>query len=307
MRVGESQKEVRGLPMALKVKEGSRKAQGMSTWLFVLVLGALGSPAGEVRADDKQACLDAYALGQRLQRAEEFIEARRQLRTCASSTCPAFVQADCARWLSEVEAAIPSVVLSARTPDGRDVIKVEVTMDGRSLLDHLDGKSVELDPGVHELVFKSDGFRPEQREVVIKTAEQNRKVEVVLHPLASATEPASGRDTPKTQRDGAIPVSTYAIGALGLLGWTGFTYFAIEHKGQIDDLEACEPTCPTSDVNDASATRTFAFASLAVGVAATGITVYLVVDGSEPEPTPDVSVSVMPYSNGAAATLGGSF
>lgn len=280
------------------------------TWSIAslaLVLGMVGFPADEAMADDKQACLDAYASGQRLQRAEEFLEARRQLRTCARAVCPAFVQADCARWLGEVEAAIPSVVLSARTPDGQDVIEVDVTMDGRPLLAALDGKSVDLDPGVHELVFESEGYRPERREVVIKTGEQNRKVEVVLHPLGSATKPAPGPDTSKREGEGTVPASAYAVGAVGLIGWTGFTYFALRHKGQIDDLEACEPSCPSSDVDDASATRTFAFASLAVGVAATGIALYLVLDGTEPEPARDVSVSVSPFPNGAAATLGGSF
>lgn len=169
---------------------------------------------------------------------------------------------------------------------------------------------VELNPGVHVFLFESDGYRPAEQEAVIKTADKNRAIEVVLPPLVSTTSAATGPTEPgeaERASDGPVPTAAYVTGAVGLLGWTGFTFFALKHKGQIDDLDACSPACPQTEIDDASKTRSFAFVSLGVGVVATGITTFLILDRPQEEPSGEPSLGFVPFSDGAAAILTGTF
>src|ERR1700733_10293046 len=84
-------------------------------------------------ADEKAACLDAASKGQRFRDTHKLVEAREQLRVCAAAQCPAVVQSDCANWLADVEKALPSVVLSAKSGTGVDLVDVTVSVDGQAL------------------------------------------------------------------------------------------------------------------------------------------------------------------------------
>src|SRR5271154_3508776 len=93
-------------------------------------------------ADDKVACLDASAKGQRYKDTHKLVEARAQLRICAAAQCPAVVQTDCATWLAEVDKAMPGVVVAAKNGSGGDLFDVKVSVDGQPLLSKLDGQAV---------------------------------------------------------------------------------------------------------------------------------------------------------------------
>jgi hypothetical protein len=69
--------------------------------------------SSSARADDKKVCSDAYEKAQSLRDEGKLVTARDQMRTCARATCAKFIAKDCATWLADVEARIPSVVLSA--------------------------------------------------------------------------------------------------------------------------------------------------------------------------------------------------
>jgi len=75
------------------------------------------------------------------------------LRQCADAACPAVIQADCTKWLTELEQSVPTIVIVARSEQG-DETDVNVFLDGRPWIHHLDGKPVELDPGAHQLRFE---------------------------------------------------------------------------------------------------------------------------------------------------------
>jgi hypothetical protein len=66
---------------------------------------------------------------------------------------------------------MPSVVLSARTADGRDVTNVKVSVDGQLLVARLEGKAIEINPGVHAFVFEADDFPAVEQKLVIKTGD----------------------------------------------------------------------------------------------------------------------------------------
>src|ERR1700722_17013182 len=85
--------------------------------LAVLVL-ATASPA---HADDKQICIAAAEDGQQSRLDGKLKAAREQFLVCARSGCPSQVRRDCSQWMTEVMAALPTIVLGARDPEGRDV------------------------------------------------------------------------------------------------------------------------------------------------------------------------------------------
>jgi hypothetical protein len=130
--------------------------------------------AGVARADDKQACNDAYRQAQVLRNDHKLVEAREQLRICAGGACPGFIAKDCSDWLKADESRTPSVVLAAKNAGGADVTDAKVTMDGAVLATKLDGLAIDVDPGAHTFVFESPEGRAEQKVVVTEGGKAQR-------------------------------------------------------------------------------------------------------------------------------------
>src|SRR5262245_16831403 len=64
---------------------------------------------------DKITCAHSYEQAQRLRQAHELKGARRELLVCSRVECPSWVRRDCAPWLDEVEAAIPTINIILRS------------------------------------------------------------------------------------------------------------------------------------------------------------------------------------------------
>jgi hypothetical protein len=77
-------------------------------------------------AEEKQACLTASDKGQQAKLEGKLRVAREQFIVCSRNECPALVRQDCTQWVTEVMAAIPSVVVGARDWQGHDVFAVKV-------------------------------------------------------------------------------------------------------------------------------------------------------------------------------------
>src|SRR5580658_5011355 len=99
------------------------------SWIVVSALFASLTVAPVARADEKQACNDAYRQAQVLRNDHKLVEAREQLRICGGAACPGFIVKDCSDWLKADESRTPSVVLAAKNAAGADLIDVKVTMD----------------------------------------------------------------------------------------------------------------------------------------------------------------------------------
>jgi hypothetical protein len=136
---------------------------------------------------DDQQCLGAVAKGQRFMKAHKLVEASEHLRICAAVTCPVVVQADCARWLDDVEKALPSVVLAARNASGADLIDVKVSADGQRLVGKLDGQAVSINAGVHLFHFEGADGTSLDEQVLVKEGEKNREIVVTLRPSSSGS------------------------------------------------------------------------------------------------------------------------
>src|SRR5579863_2417832 len=109
-------------------------------------LAAAGEPS-------KQECVTANESAQDLRRLSQLRAARTQLARCVSASCPGPVREDCAQRLTEVDLAMPTLVLVAKDKAGNDLSSVLVTMDGLPFADSLDGSAVQVDPGEHRFVF----------------------------------------------------------------------------------------------------------------------------------------------------------
>ncbi len=156
----------------------------------ILALAAACFVASPALADEKQVCSDAYAKAQTFRDAHKLTAAREQLRICGRAECPSFIAKDCAGWLKDADARMPSVVFVVKNAAGSDLIDVKVTMDGAPLVAKLDGLAVDVDPGAHTFGFEAPDGKAEEKMVVTEGAKAQR-VAVTLGAAGTAVAAAS--------------------------------------------------------------------------------------------------------------------
>lgn len=208
---------------------------------------------------DDSACIKSYEQTQTLRRASHFREAHAEATKCARDTCPAVLSKDCTKWLSELEQSIPTIVFDVTSKSGDELTNVKVSMDGKPLVDKVDGKSLQMDVGPHVFRFEpldaKDGL-PQEQKVVVHEGDKNRKISITL--VGKTTEPAAGAGSVQNERP--IPTSVFVFGGLGVAAIGVGTAFALVGSGKEGDLDACRPNCPADDVNSAS--RSYAVADI---------------------------------------------
>jgi hypothetical protein len=258
------------------------------------------SPA---RAEElKVRCIKANADAQSFRREGRLSDAREQLEMCGSPACPSLVSADCIKRLDELERAQPTVVFNVVDGQGRDLNEVRVTVDGRELLQRLEGVAVEVDLGAHEVTFSAPDRPSVTQKLVFREGEKARIVRVTL----AGPNDARGRAEPTLAGAGSSTAATdegagreagpagssrrvlgYAVGGLGLAGLAVggvFGYRAIQAKNR--QIEHCtsKASCPdyvkaaeaNQDAKLAGVVSTVAFVA---GVAMTSLGVVLVLTG----------------------------
>ena len=144
----------------------------LTTFAFALVFVGASTRAHASDPKEAAACKVAYESSQETRRTGSLIDARAKLRFCAGEACPDIVRTDCITWLSDVERAIPSVVLEAKA-DGQMVFDVAVTMDGKAVASNLDGHPIDVDPGVHVFVFQREGRAPIEQKVIVREQQKS--------------------------------------------------------------------------------------------------------------------------------------
>jgi hypothetical protein len=188
----------------------------MKRTAFTVLCGAIAFATPPAVAQDKAACLDAASKAQSLRDAHKLVEAREQLRVCASVGCPGVVQSDCGNWLVEVERALPTVVVAAKSPAGADLFDVRVTVDGAPLASKLDGQAVPINAGPHTFHFESAAAGAVDAQVLVKEGEKNQPISVVLGTPAPSVTPSQPTDS----GGGPSPWKTvgWVTGGVGVAG-----------------------------------------------------------------------------------------
>jgi hypothetical protein len=223
----------------------------------------------------KKACYDAHVEAQEARQSGRMIEARSKLLICGSPSCPERVQDDCVQWASQLARSIPSVVLEAEDEDGT-IFEVAVSMDGKPFASQLDGKAIELDPGLHTFVFRYKDRPPFEQRVIVREGERSKLVHASFA-IAKPNQPGGvvrgpTPQTPIVPTHRPIPTSVYIAGGAAALGLATFVVMGAWGKSENSNLsESCRPFCSDSDVNGVKTKLIVADIGLGVSVVALAV------------------------------------
>jgi hypothetical protein len=238
-------------------------------------------------ADEKTECLAAASRGQTLRDAHSLVEARVQFQACARRECPAIVQTDCGAWLDAVERTLPSVVLSAKDGAGHDVLEAKVEIDGKPLVQRLDGHAVPVNPGLHSFRFEQADGTSATAQVLVKEG-KTQGVEVVLQAAtavavkggepSAAAAPAEAVTPVASRRGSAQRAMGLVVGGVGIVGLAVGGGIALDAKSK-DNTAGAEPRTLAAQMTSQDAQSegnkgTVVFVTGAV-VAAAGVVLWL--------------------------------
>jgi hypothetical protein len=217
---------------------------------------------------------------------------------------------------------VPSFVLSARDAAGADLVDVKVTMDGTPIATTLDGRAVDVDPGLHTLVFeKADGTRVQttamaaergKGKVVAVTFTGPPPSAVVPLPAPSrmptpapapATEPAPPASNGSALR--TVGIVTAAVGAAGLVVGGVFGGLALATKGAHCNGGVCDPGSTSTAYTQGNVSTT---GFVAGGIlAAAGLAMFLMAPTGGGESTRGVALAPVLGPTEGGVQLGGAW
>jgi hypothetical protein len=125
-------------------------------------------------------CVAANEGAIRLRATHELRQARDQSAICAAPTCPRLVREVCQTRVTELTAAIPTIVLEPKGPSGTDVRQVSVAMDGRPFAARLDGTALDADPGDHVFTLSAPGQPIVERHLLLYEGQKERHVDIAI-------------------------------------------------------------------------------------------------------------------------------
>lgn len=259
-----------------------------------VTIAALLALPRSASADVREQCVAASEKAQQLRMAGKLSDARDQLAICNRTECPKLVAQDCAQWMSEVLAVLPSVVPAAKDERGRDLVDVKVSIDGKIVTASLDGKPIAVDPGVHAFAFEASGARRVEEKIVVRQGEKNRIVGVTLARIDDA------RPAPVTPAASSPPTAAFVVGGVGLAALGTALFVTLDADADARRLrDECAPRCNPADVDDIEQRRVVAGVTAAAGGAlvVAGV-VLLLVHGSGS--TSKASVAFTPLPGGAS-------
>ena len=283
-----------------------------------IALGAIAAffSGSSARADEKETCVAASDQAQTFRDELKFRKAREALLTCARDACPGIVRKDCEKWLADLDASQPTVVVGARDAKGRDVAGVRVLLDGVQLLDHIEGKAVAIDPGEHLFRYESAGNAPFEERVVVRVGEKNRFLTVQLRALTAADVPVettpppadTGTAPPLASSSEPLPVLPIVFVGVGVVALTSFTYFGLTGRGDVSNLrDTCAPHCAQSDVDSAKSKLLIADVSLGVGFVSLAAAAVWALTRGHASSTSSAHLDLRPLPGGGVASFGAVF
>ncbi len=253
-------------------------------------------------------CAGAYESAQTERRDGHLKAAREHAKTCSQERCNPAIVAECIELYETIGKEIPSIVLAARQAGGGYLAEVSVEMDGEPIVERLDGKPVELDPGMHQLRFSVPGREPIELSHVALVGDRNRVVEVVFGeaeapPTSAPSDP--GLPPPAaTPEDRGIPLASYILAGASVVSFGAFAYLRITGIQDHDELESsCSPGCDPEEVDEIRDKFTYSYYAAGLGAAtlAAATIVYFTVSG--PSDDAEAKIGLAPTRSGASAVF----
>jgi hypothetical protein len=282
-------------------------------WWLTATLALLGAMICEPTAlaestdDETNACVDAYERAQERLVAGALIEARERFTLCSRFSCPSFIQADCTRFLEEVNLEIPTVSFEV-TSGSRRLAAVRIVEGARVLHHGTTKEPIELDPGSHELRFEAPGAEAVTRSLGVERGEKDLVIGVDLPPLvAPLPTPQYTAALPAEHKSDPAPwivlgIGTAGIGAFAVLGSMGLSEERRLERG-------CAPRCSAGELR--SLRTKYLFADVALGVGVTGLLAggYLLLTREPPRAARgrELPLAVEVDRHGGSALLKGQF
>jgi hypothetical protein len=248
------------------------------------------------RADTTDACINASSQGQVELGGHKLVEARDQFLICAQQDCPSIVRKFCSTWLDQAQASLPTVVLLATDASGNSVPGIKVFEDGRLLVEHADGRAVEVDPGTHRFAFVAPNGTQIEKQAIIGEGEKDKRVVATLAigPTSTAPPPAAATGSPPRRGSAGpwrlIGIGATGVGAVGLALGSAFGLEAASHKRSAgcNSTSMCPSTGAESTLKSAQNDGNWATAFFVVGgaLAAGGVLVWVLAPGGPVEVAP---------------------
>jgi hypothetical protein len=277
-------------------------------WACVLgsIVGgfALHTKPCSAQSNPKNECVASYQQAQISRQDGDLLKAQQELVSCAGAGCPDAMQADCSRWLEEVQTALPSVVFRALTPNGVDIADARIELDAQPER-ALDGRSIILNPGKHQVTVRAPHFAPVTLQFQLVEGQKLRQQALTLHPISDRPSTSGSRaqtaaaGSPTAER--RFTVVQWLAASTAVAGGLGLTYFGLKARAGESGLGACSPTCSQGAVADVK--RDYLAANLSLGLGLVGLAVgavhYHLIQG----PSPPSNAAPKHRRTAAAATL----
>jgi hypothetical protein len=255
-----------------------RIGPGILVAIFVVAWGP--ARASGASPAETEACLRAAEQAQALRDEHHLLlEARQRLLVCSRDVCPDVVRRDCTTWLSEIEAATPSLAIHARDAHGDDVLAVRVVVDGVVRASVLDGTSLPVNPGPHRIRLEASSGTSVEREVLVTECQKHRIVEMVFERVTTDSPKAlpstvEEKDDKKDHASSASPI-VLGLAGVGVVALGVGTYFEVSGMsdyGTMRDGCAAAHACSVSEVDDAKR-NLYVAAPIAFGIGVVSLAV----------------------------------
>lgn len=282
--------------------------------IFIALAAGVSGPvttASQAYAQDgAQQCAAAYEEAQRHRAKGSFLEANRAAQACSQVECNTLIVQECIKLFEQIQADTPSVVFSARNGAGQELVDVKVQIDGQAVADRLDGRPIELNPGMHTFRFESEGLPPLEMKQTARVGDRNRLLEIVL---GSVVPPQADSKT-SGERGGTalppaapptkpgIPIPSFVLGGVGLVGLGAFGYLRLSGTSDYNELgKTCSPYCDPAETDKIHTKFQMSYVALGVGVAGLGGAALFYVLTRNKQGAPENEVAVLPTYGGARA------
>lgn len=240
-----------GEEVEVRLHRSSARCAAASSLLALLVVSGL---AGDARAADAVAeCIGANERSLNLRKEGKLLDARRELATCAASSCPDAVQQACRDGIASLNTSIPSIVFRVKDAAGQDLMDVQMWIDGQPA-GAVGVVARQVDPGRHVFRFRSADRGETESAFVLREGESDRVESIVLGPGATPGAPvpistASGAaaSTPSAGPEGVARGSSASslrtagsiVGAVGVVALTASGALALVAKSKYDGAKGC--------------------------------------------------------------------